>query len=411
MKRISSIATTVAILGAWLLAAEAAGPLTLATSVLLGSRAHDLVLDVGRSDHCLSAPPCDFAHVVTDVGLSVVDITQRTAPVVRGSVNLGGRGFGLDRQGSLVFVASERAGLKVVDVSDPDEPVVVGSRPIPGSGGARDVAVKADADAGGGAVALGGVVYVASWPGELFVIRHSRPAPTAANPRPPVTLTPIRTIGILAWGLNNTNDAAYLAKMNQYVTVGSAKISGVSITGNTLVTLDFTWGRLVFYDVARADDPIFKGTHAAPFMFRAEVHPAGAVAYGFAASSAKSGIYSYPIDLLNPNASTRFDICAACDYFKSPPTDYGGFGISSNGRYVIFLAGKQGVIQVINVSDPSNMVDDCEVNGAVAPCSLPIVGHGIKSSEPMGAQTLGDYIFAAVGNLGFRVYSYHGISN
>ena len=112
MKRCFSVATMAAILVAGLLAASVGSslaasppnPLTFVTSIpLTGSRAHDLILETGR--RC-GASPCDVAYVATDVGLSVVDITQRNAPKEIGKVSLGERSFGLARQGDLIFMAN-----------------------------------------------------------------------------------------------------------------------------------------------------------------------------------------------------------------------------------------------------------------------------------------------------------------
>jgi hypothetical protein len=128
-----------------------------------------------------------------------------------------------------------------------------------------------------------------------------------------------------------------------------------------------------------------------------------AVVYDFAAYSAKSGTYGLPLDHLpQPNASTRYDRCADCDDVAIPATDIGAISVTSNGRYVLAVGGKQGVIQVIDVSDPSNMV----VVG-----SATIVGHLSELADTMNAQALGDHIFAAVGPLGFRVHSYPGLTD
>lgn len=247
MKRGFSIIAAVAVLGAWLVAAEAAGPLTLEASISLGSRAHDLVLDLGRPDG-------DFAHVATDLGLTVVDISDPTAPAARGSVSLGGKSFGITRQGSLVFVANQTTGLRVVDVTNPDAPVVVATKAIPYK--AWDVAVKED------------VVYVVSYAGEMYVFRYARPSP------PAVTLTQIKVIGLQAWS-SAAHDAGQLAKMNKIPTVtsGNAKVTGVSVTGDTLLTVDFAYGRIFYYDVTDADNPTFPARTTRPSRCASRVIP------------------------------------------------------------------------------------------------------------------------------------------
>ena len=317
--------------------------------------------------------------MATDLGLSVVDITQRDEPKEIGKIALGAMSWGLARQDNLVFVANSTRGLKVIDVSDATKPVQVGAMTIPGSGGARDVAVK------------DGVVYVARFAGEIWAISHSRATPTG-----PVTLELIRRIGLPAWS-DKGPEARLLQNLRNLTPGGNAKVTGVAITGNSLVTHDAAYGRLFFYDVTDAENPAFAGTHRAPFMLRAEVNPAETVAFGLSAFGGTSGIYSVPMNLLGPNTSTTYRNCPTCGYFKTVPTDYGGLTVSGNGRYVVYVGGRDGVIQVIDVSDPSNMIEAGSVKG---------IAHGSRLFDSLGAQTLENYIFAAVGRAGFHVYSY-----
>jgi hypothetical protein len=319
--------------------------------------------------------------VATDVGLSVVDITQRDAPREIGKIKLGAMSWGLAQQGNLVFVANSTKGLRVIDVSNPAAPVEVGAMVIPGSGGARDVAVK------------DGVVYVARFAGEIWAIRHS-PAPVP----PGVNLTFLKRIGLPAWGYSGP-EARLLERLRNLTAGGNAKVLGVAITGNTLVTLDAAYGRLFFYDVTDAANPAFAGTHRAPYMLRAEVNPTETVAFGLSAFGGTSGIYSVPTNLLGPDRSTTYRDCATCDYFQTVPTDYGGLTVSGNGRYVVYVGSRGGVVQVIDVRDPANLVD-------AGSLLLPRPGHGSRLFDSLGAQTLGNHIFAAVGALGFYVYSY-----
>ncbi len=72
-----------------LTAAEGAGPLTqIGPWVSLASSAHDLVVQG------------DFAYVVTDLGLKIVDLSALpAAPIVRGSLALGERATGSRSRG------------------------------------------------------------------------------------------------------------------------------------------------------------------------------------------------------------------------------------------------------------------------------------------------------------------------
>jgi hypothetical protein len=376
MKRALVLVAVIAIVGAWVGAAQAAGPLTLEGSVSLNTPARDLVLDDAGQ----------IAYVATDQGLAVVDISNRQNPVKLASLALGGKSYGIARKGSLVFVANVTTGLRVVDVSNPANPLVVATKTIPYK--AWDVAVKDDA------------VYAVSYAGEMYVLQWAWASPTA------VTLTQKKVIGLLAWS-SAAHDAVQLAKLNNHVTSGNAKVTGVTVKGDVLITLDFAYGRIFYYNVANPLNPIFAGTHYAPFMFRVDMFhpdddPEQTVVYALAASGGVSGVYSLPISILDPSISTRYTTCAVCGYFKTPVTDFGGLTVSENGRYVVYLAGKQGVIQVLDASDPSTIVP--APNGL-----LPITGHASKLAEPMGAQTFDEYIIAAVGGLGLRIYRYLGL--
>ena len=87
-----------------LTAAEAAGPLTQVGSWMsLGSPAHDLVIEG------------DLAYVVTDLGLTIVNISNPAAPLIRGSVKLGGKGYGVAVKGDYAAV-NISTDLKVIDV-------------------------------------------------------------------------------------------------------------------------------------------------------------------------------------------------------------------------------------------------------------------------------------------------------
>ena len=142
--------------------ARAAGPLTHVTTVPLGTKAHDIVLQG------------DFAYVVTDLGLTIVDVSNPASPVVRGSVSTG-KTQGVDVKGSYAYVASQTKDLRVIDISNPDAPTIIGLKAI--SGQTWDVALKDN------------IVYVASFGGELYVFN-------IANPKDPIL---VKRIGLLKW--------------------------------------------------------------------------------------------------------------------------------------------------------------------------------------------------------------------
>ena len=370
MKRALGMVAVTLLVMAWAAGGEAAGPLTQVGPWLpLGSSAHDVVVQG------------DFAYVVTDVGLKIVDLsTLPAAPVVRGSLALGGRSYGITVAGSYAYTANLTKDLQIIDVSNPYGPVLVKSKTLPGS--AYDVAVKGD------------VAYVASFGGELYLVDISDPA----NP------LQFDVLGLPAWS-SAGGDATNLAKLNNYVTAGSAKMTGVSVSGDKLFATDWNYGRIYYYTITDPHSPVFAGTHYAPFILRVEGDPAGQATFGLSAFGRTSGIYSINLSALGPSFSTRHTTCGtgtACDYIASPQTDYGGLAVSANSQYVMYIAGKQGVVQVVDVTDPTNMMN------AGLPVSIP--AHGAKTAQSMGVAQYGDYVIAAGANLGVGVFHFPGLS-
>ena len=371
--RIASSCAGVFLLMAALTTAEAAGGLTqVAPWMSLGFYARDIAIQG------------DFAYVTTDKGLTVVDLTNPAVPVKRGSLTLGGRGLGIKVLGDLAYVASQTKDLQIVNVSNPDAPTLVVTKTLPGS--AWDVALKDDRATGGRLIA-----YTASFAGEVYVVDVTN----SASPQQ------IRVLGVIAWG-SAGGDVNSLKKLNAHVTSGNGKVTGLDVVGNHLIVVEWAYGRMYYYDISNATQPMFAGTHYAPFTFRVKVDPAGQYAYSLSAYGSTSGIYSVPLDILGPSYSTRHATCGDCDYFQSPPTDNGGLTVSTNGTYVIYIAGKIGEVQVVDVTDPTDMKDVG---------SLPIPHHYAGTGYTMGVAQYGDYIVAVGARLGLAVFHFPGLSD
>jgi hypothetical protein len=208
-----------------------------------------------------------FAYVVTDAGLQVVDLSDLPAgpPRLRGAINLGIRGLGIALNGDHVYVANQTRDLQIVNISDPDHPRLVATRLLPG--GAWDVALKDDRATGGPLIA-----YVASFGGELYVIDVT----DSLNPQV------IRVLGLNGWG-SAAHDAMQLARLMAYNPKGGGKVTGVSVSGNRLAGVEWAYGREYYYDITDAANPVFVGTHYAPFTFRVKVDPAGQTVYSLSA--------------------------------------------------------------------------------------------------------------------------------
>lgn len=278
--------------------ARADGPLTHVTTVPLGTKAHDIVLQG------------NVAYVVTDLGLTIVDVSNPALPVVRGSVSTG-KTQGVDVKGSYAYVASQTKDLRIIDITDPGAPAIIGFKALPGQ--TWDVAVKDN------------IAYAASYGGELYLFNIS-------NPADPIL---VKTIGLVKWS-GPGSDAVNLEKLNNYVTSGNALTTGVSVTGNALVTVDWGYGRLYYYDVTNAANPVFKGTHYAPFLLKAEADPVSDVVYMLGAYAKFSGLFTVPISAMGPTYSTRYDQCSSCDFLPANHViSQGGLAVSANGKYVL----------------------------------------------------------------------------
>lgn len=80
-------------------------------------------------------------HVASGAALSVFDITDRSAPIERGFVNLDSVAIDVAAVGTTAVVLTS-AGLAFVDAADPDQPVVAGTFPIPSEWKARHLSVR-----------------------------------------------------------------------------------------------------------------------------------------------------------------------------------------------------------------------------------------------------------------------------
>ena len=351
---------------AWGSVVEAA-ELKLVSSLSLGTRAHHLVLSDDENT----------AYVATDLGLTIVDVSNRANPVKVGSVRAGTKALGIALKGTHVYLATSSPDLVVVDASTPSAPAVVASRSLPNYG--RDVAVKGD------------VLYVGSWGGEVYVYDLKD------NPADPQLH---RVLGIPAW--NAGNPQGYLDKLNAYITAGNAKVDGLSVVGDRLSIVEGNYGRLYYYGVGNGNgtalDPKFLGTHFASYALQVQNSPDNEFVYILGTFGNASNVFSVPTSILAPNIETRQPTCAVCGTFKIPATDYGGITVSANGKYVVYIAGKIGVVQVLDVSNPPAITDAG---------SYPIPGHRSKSFETMGVKTtLDNYIITAAGALGLQVFSF-----
>jgi hypothetical protein len=348
--------------------ASADGPLSLVTTVPVGSVTHD----VDRQG--------SFLYVAAEAGLTVLDISSGT-PVVRGSLTTSTPNMGVKVRGQYAFLAGMAGGFRVVDISDPDAPVVVATRP---AHYAFDVALKDD------------VAFIASFAGELYSF-------DIANPLNPVQ---IGVLGLPAWKTPGP-DANCLAILNSYATNGNAKVTGVVVKEGVLIATDWAYGRIYYYDVTDPASPEFRGTHYAPYVQDVAIDLERDIVYMLSTYSYGSGIYTVPLSSLRPDVSTAHASCAACGYLASTVPivglDQGGIALGAGGAYLIYGGGRNnGEFHVVDVRHPLAM--------AYA-ATVPIGPHGATLSTMMGAHIDGDRAYFAAGALGIQVYDFPGLSD
>jgi hypothetical protein len=110
--------------------------------------------------------------VATSTGLSIVDVSDPTAPSLLSQLTTDGIPQSVDVAGDIAYVSAYNSGVSVIDVSDPDEPMLLGSG-WPLYDRAFDVDVS------------GGYVIVATERfGSVIFPEHCAESSSAGNPLP-----------------------------------------------------------------------------------------------------------------------------------------------------------------------------------------------------------------------------------
>jgi hypothetical protein len=344
--------------------ASPARALTPVTTVPLGTAAHDMKV-VGT-----------HAYVATEAGMTILDVSDPAAPVVRGTFATAAPCQGID-VAAHAYLACESAGVYVVDISNPAVPSLLGSLRLPGL--IWDVAAKGD------------VLYAVSFGGELYVL-------SVADARRP---TRVAVRGLLAWH-SKAHDVKQTAKLRAHVAAGSAKGTSVYAVDDLVFTNDWNYGRLYAYDTTIPTNPIFLGTHYVPFVLSVAADPSRDVVYMLAAYGRFSGIYTLPISLLNPLVPTRHDTCGACRFLRSRNNiDQGGLALSDGGAQ-LFYAGGRGEFHVLDVDTPGTLVETHFFDIGV---------HRLTLAETMGAASVGDHVYVTAGVQGVRVFALPGAAD
>lgn len=338
-------------------------------------------------------------YVATTRGIAIFDISNPASPVKLGSASHGiayeGAATacqGIDVEGSYAYLACLKRGLVIFNVVDPAVPVLVAAT---GELVEKilDVAVKDD------------VAYVVDWGGRMYLFDVSDPAA-------PIEL---KKIGLRAWKSDaevDSGDQARIDELRSNTSAPTSKLTGVHVDGNNLFVTEWAYGRVYYYTVEDARNPVFAGTHYFPFTFR--TIPYGNYMFMLGAYSKFSGLATAPIprgDELKEYATTHgTDInnpaCVGCGYARSKAPrniDQGGLAVSAGGRHAVIAGGKNpGIVEVFEVSNPEFPISVADA---------PIGTHDVNTASSVGVGTRGDYIYIAAGKLGLQVYKFAGLSD
>jgi len=157
----------------------------------------------------------NFAYVAAGAaGLQVVDVTDRRAPHIVGSLDTSGNANDVRVVGNRAYVADGSAGLKIIDITNPANPTLLGA--LDTAGEANDVVV------------VGNRAYVADGTAGLQIIDVS-------NPQAPALLGTFDTPGI-ARGVDVSGNTAVIADGNSVRTVDISNPAGPSALGSVSTT-------------------------------------------------------------------------------------------------------------------------------------------------------------------------------
>jgi hypothetical protein len=384
---VAALAVVVALV--WSAPAHAdTGPLRFERAVSLGSRAHDIVLDLDGG----------LAYVAVDRGLVILGLANPAAPMEVGSVETGAPAItqGVAVSGNYAYLASREAGVHVVNVSNPKAPSLLGSKRF--STPVWDVAVK-----GHPTNDMIAYVYAVTFGGEMYVLEH--------HASQPANLKQVKVIGLVAWR-NPKQDALAFKKLNAHVTGGSAKATNLFITErrrpdgsvqDLLFTTDWNYGHAYCYDISNPANPTFMGAHGVPFVLQVEADPDKDTVYMLVAGSKLSGIHTVPLSHFSSAKATYYLTCPECRFIKSKGNiDMGGMALSTGGNRLFYGGGFQRELHVVNVEDPDEMR---------ALAFADVGNHGLGLAEIMGFASHGNLLYVAAGAQGFQVYSFPGADN
>jgi hypothetical protein len=235
----------------------------------------------------------NFAYVAAgSTGLQVVDVTDRRAPRIVGSLDTPGNANDVRVVGHRAYVADGAAGLRVIDITNPASPVLLGSLDTPGV--ANDVVVVGDR------------AYVADGSAGLQII--------------------------------DVNDPVVPRLLGTFDTPGTAK--GVDVSGGIAVIADGS--SLLTVDISNPANPIGRGSVTTADA--RDVTVEGAIAY----LADFSGSFK-TIDFSTPTAPRL--LATTPQALGGILTDVAKVREFVFGADVFFVNG----VPIVNVDDPANL--------------------------------------------------------
>ena len=262
----------------------------------------------------------NFAYVAAgSAGLQVVNVTDRSHPVIAGSLALPGNANDVKLLGNIAYVAAGTSGLHIVNVSNPAAPVRVGT--LSTGGNALNLAVR------------GTTVYVANG-SNLFVADVTNPsAPTRtstlalAGSIRGVDVDTQRNLAVVAAGTSGiyvvdiSNPAAPV--LLGHASTGDAR--DVAIRGNSVFVADFL-NSTTSVDITAPATPIVLSHILDPNLG------------GFLQDIVVSGNFALGADVKFVNGIPITDITDPADLharaiLNFPQRDDNGMGIAADGTY------------------------------------------------------------------------------
>ena len=269
------------------------------------------------------------AYVADLYGLRVIDVSYPSHPIIIGSVDTPGQAGKVALAGDLAFVADGEGGLQVIDISNPSYPIIIGAAGTPGYAIGVTVALQ--------------TVFVGDREGGLQVIDVSDPS----SPFIIGTLHTALSLGV-AYSDNTLYMAAgdgglYTINVNDPFDpqiVGSVDMpytTGIEVADDKAFATDLT-ARLYIIDVTDPHQPVVEGYVDTP----AEAYDVAVDVNAAFVASGDGGL-----QLIDLSRSLENCIIGKVD------TDGQAWDVVVVENTAIVAAGNSG-LQVIDLSDPWN---------------------------------------------------------